>query len=147
MVSMTHLTHALVSMNLLSITHITNGIYDSSHTRSGVYESAIYHSYNKCYLSLIWHTLCCSVLQCVAVCCSVLQCVAVCCSALVSMNLLSIAHMTHALYHSYPIHYGGMSHLSWTYMGGTFVYICVVRVSRMYSYVCRICSWVCRTHA
>jgi len=27
-------------------------------------------------------TLCCSVLQCVAVCCSVLQCVAVCCSVL-----------------------------------------------------------------
>ena len=26
----------------------------------------------------IWHTLCCSVLQCVAVCCSVLQCGAVC---------------------------------------------------------------------
>jgi len=28
----------------------------------------------------VTHTLCCSVLQCVAVCCSVLQCVAVCCS-------------------------------------------------------------------
>jgi len=27
-------------------------------------------------------TMCCSVLQCVAVCCSVLQCVAVCCSVL-----------------------------------------------------------------
>jgi len=27
-------------------------------------------------------TVCCSVLQCVAVCCSVLQCVAVCCSVL-----------------------------------------------------------------
>jgi len=27
-------------------------------------------------------TLCCSVLQCVAVCCSVLQCVVVCCSVL-----------------------------------------------------------------
>jgi len=27
--------------------------------------------------SVLWHTLCCSVLQCVAVCCSVLQCVVV----------------------------------------------------------------------
>jgi len=31
---------------------------------------------------VIHHTVCCSVLQCVAVCCSVLQCVAVCCSVL-----------------------------------------------------------------
>jgi len=35
-------------------------------------------------------TLCCSVLQCVAVCCSVLQCVAVCCSVL-----------THSLSHTH----------------------------------------------
>jgi len=33
-------------------------------------------------LCFLRHTLCCSVLQCVAVCCSVLQCVAVCCSVL-----------------------------------------------------------------
>jgi len=30
----------------------------------------------------VWCSVCCSVLQCVAVCCSVLQCVAVCCSVL-----------------------------------------------------------------
>ena len=35
----------------------------------------------SCQLS-VRHTLCCSVLQCVAVCCSVLQCVAMCCSVL-----------------------------------------------------------------
>ena len=34
-------------------------------------------------------TLCCSVLQCVAVCCSVLQCVAVCCSVLQSVSVCS----------------------------------------------------------
>ena len=33
-------------------------------------------------------TLCCSVLQCVAVCCSVLQCVAVCCSMWLSVIIL-----------------------------------------------------------
>jgi len=32
--------------------------------------------------SLLIYTVCCSVLQCVAVCCDVLQCVAVCCSVL-----------------------------------------------------------------
>jgi len=34
-------------------------------------------------------TLCCSVLQCVAVCCSVLQCVAVCCGVLQSVSVCS----------------------------------------------------------
>jgi len=57
LLSIPHLTDAFDSTHLLSITHITNGIYDSSHTRSGVYESAIYRSYDTRSLSLIPHTL------------------------------------------------------------------------------------------
>jgi len=74
-----------------------NSTHDiSTHT----YEVWIIHSYNACtyiYIYIYIHTyvyrvqickwctictLCCSVLQCVAVCCSVLQCGVACCSVL-----------------------------------------------------------------
>jgi len=46
-------------------------------------------------LRLNKNTMCCSVLQCVAVCCSVLQCVAVCCSVLQCVKVKQKHHVTH----------------------------------------------------
>ena len=56
-------------------------MYESRHVYEGMTSEVTVDESRQVYETMTSEgTVCCSVLQCVAVCCSVLQCVAVCCS-------------------------------------------------------------------
>ena len=155
LVSITHLTHTLVSINLVS--HALVSIKLVSITLS------------NWYLSLTWLTLCyqwiCSLSLSITHHTHALDFINLVSNthlthALVSMNLLSITPLTHAIHHSSHTRY--LSHIPHTlrrhvtlildvygsYMRVVYVNrTCVSHVFVRVSYVYRICSWVCRTHA